>query len=226
MVKKTKTIKTNKETQMVKLPFSKKTQTKRKAIENAGSRMFIAVIIASIIVSICFVLFKSLWDLRSFNSRVISERSSALMTLESNVEAVDKLELSAKALDEGDEINSQVVLDALPSKYDFPALFTSIAALAEEGKVDLKDFSGKDETQNAIESEIDPEPVQIPFTLSVEGSYEKITDFLETLEKTIRPMNINSIDLSGSNKAMLAKIELHTYYQPKVDVTLETKTVR
>ena len=202
-------------------PFS----SKRLGIQKANTVMFGSIIAASVIVSFSLVTLNFLWNLRGFNNRVIEARSEALTTLQQNALNVQELKQRFTALEE-DDINSKVVLDALPSVYDFPAIATSIDKQVEKDSLKLINFSGDDLSAEAAKSAIVPEPVAISFNLTVEGNYEKIGDFITNLEKTIRPLVIDSIELSGSDSAMTADLVLHTYYQPAIEVEPETKTVR
>lgn len=199
--------------------------TKRLRIQKASSTVFVAVAVASVIVSISLVTFNFLWNLRGYNSRVIKERTVALETLESNVENVAKLELSFRSLEEG-EIDSKVVLDSLPSKYDFPALATSIDKQVEEAGLTLESFSGEDRVAEAVKSAITPEPIEIPFNLTVKGDYENTLKLLKNFEKTIRPLRVTDMKTSGTDKLLKTELQMVTYYQPGASLEIETKVVR
>lgn len=198
---------------------------KRLGIKRANTVIFGAVATAAVVVVVSAVLLNFLWDLRGFNNRVIAERTVARDTLDANLENIEKLETSFLALEQG-EINSQVVLDALPSRYDYPALATSVDKQVEEDGLVLNNIQGDDLIADAVESDIMPEAVQMPFSINLQGDYEGMVTFIQNLEKTIRPMSIDAIELNGTDDELRAQIRMHTYYQPSVSIEVETETVR
>ena len=208
--------------------------TKRQAIESAKQTVLIAVVIASIIVSVGLVTTNFLYDLGRYNARVISEKEAALDTIEANIDSVDDLVTSFQAFEagpdllsnQGDKQNSSVVLDALPSKYDFPALATAMESLVRENGLRLESFGGQDNTTAAIQSAAQPTPQEIPFTLVVVGSYEDVQGFMVKLQNTIQPMTVDQIKLSGSDNDIRAELSLRTFYQPSVSLDVETKDIQ
>src|SRR5690606_31217848 len=104
----------------------------------------LVVAIAAVVVTFSLVASKALWDQSRFLSRVIDKKETARDQLVANVEATNQLVTSYKEfvrrqpnVIDGDANgqganggdNAQIVLDALPSKYDHAALLTSIEKL-------------------------------------------------------------------------------------------------
>lgn len=207
--------------------------TKTQAIEKANSTLFITVIVASVIISFSLVFVQILWKQGRFNANVISAQEVARDDLESNLEAIPKLEAELVVLENADDIlagqgnkqNSAVILDALPSKYDFPAIATSFDALAKRTGVRLASFSGDDLGDLAEQSSPEPTPVEIPVTLSIEGDYDNIIRFLSTLEASIRPLVVSSLEITGNATGLTADVGLSTYYQPAVDLNVKKRTI-
>lgn len=199
--------------------------TKRQAIDKAKSTVFAAMVIASILISFSIVTLNFLWDLRGYNARVIGEKEQARDILEENVTNAEALKERFSAFEDG-EVASQEVLDALPSKYDFAAVITSIDSLAKRSGMLLTSFSGDDLSADAVQTAIQPEPVDISFTITVEGSYEDLQDFMETLDRSIRPIQVQSLEIGGSDDNISADIIMSTFYQPEASIDVETKVVR
>ena len=199
---------------------------KKELISKANSRIFLTVAIASVVVSASLVASKILLDQRSFQSRVIDAKTEVNTQLEENIIASEDLIKSYEVFEKGD-VGPEVVLDALPSKYDFAALSASVEKLVSETGIDMDSFSGEDESADAIDSLAEPAPEAIEFSLSVSGSYEKIQEFLSDLERSIRPIKINSMDISkGGDDAFSLSLSLTTYYQPSRNLEITKRSIQ
>lgn len=200
-------------------------------IKKASSNMFVAIIIASVLVSFSVVSIKFLLDLRSFNSSVQSEQSKVIDTLNTNITNYEQLKEDYGAFEEGSDIlsdqgdrtNSTTVFDALPSKYDYPAIVTAIENVARLSGVELTGVAGDDNIEGATLSDPNPQPIEISFSLSLNGSYQSIQRFFTRLEQTIRPYSVRSVQLSGSDSSLRANVSITTYYQPSIDLSEEVK---
>lgn len=207
--------------------------TKTQQIEKANSTLFIAIIIASIIVSFSAVFIQILWKQGRFNAKVISAQETVRNDIEYNLETIPKLESELVVLEnaddllanQGDKKNSAVILDALPSKYDFPALATSFDSLAKRSGVKLIMFEGDDQGDLAVSSSPDPTPVEIPFTVGVKGNYEGVVKFMNTLENSIRPLIVKNVEIKGKSGELELNLQVRTYYQPSVDLNTTKRTI-
>ncbi len=217
-----------------------KTSMKRLQINKANTTMVAVVAIASFIVVFSLVASRALLSQWSFNGRVIKEKQAAVNQLQNNLKAVDSLLTSYNAFagasenllggssdgaGDMDGDNARLVLDALPSKYDFPALVTSLEKLLEGHKINS--IHGVDDQANQESvSMVTPLPVEMPFTINVSGSFESIQTLVSTLERSIRPVQVQKIDLSADNQDLQAIIEAKTFYQPEKKLEIRTKEVR
>lgn len=216
--------------------------TKRFQIDKANATM-IAVLAASIfLVVFCIVAGRALLSQRSYQAQVIDKKEKARDQLKSNIEETKTLVTSYKSFTdrpenvlganpagqgEKDGDNAKIILDALPSKYDFPALATSMDKLL--GQVGVKgSFSGSDDViaQEATASSNNPQVVDIPVTISADGSLNSIKELINVFEKSIRPIHINTINFSGNDGKMTASITAKTYYQPQKVLTISTEVVK
>lgn len=185
----------------------------------------------------------SLLKQRNYQAKIIDKKDKANQQLEKNLTERDALVTSYKTFvgstqnmlggnpagngpKDGD--NARLVLDALPSKYDFPAVATSFEKILTEKNFKIEGISGTDEEikQSALNGEGTPTPVEIPFSLSVTGSYASIQDLISTLEKSIRPISIQRVSLSGDIDSMKMNLELKTYFQPEKKLNIKMETVK
>lgn len=214
--------------------------TKYSLIKKASSNMFVAIAIASFIVSFSLVTMKFLWDLRGFNNSVESAQEETLDTLNQNIQNFSTLSEdfkvfndreSTRLVEDADELfgdeknkdaklktNSTIVLDSLPSKYDFPAIATAMQIVASRAGVQLSGFDGSDSIEGSPTSQAVPEPIDIPFNVSIEGTYEAIQRFITLTAVSVRPYYIDSVQFSGSDDALKVTMQMHTIYQPAINV--------
>lgn len=203
-------------------------------IKKASSTVFTAVVIASVIVSFSLVFLNILWGNAKYNTKVQEKLTTARDTLSDNLDKVNDLntgfrtfEGSAKLIpdQEDNKSNAALVLDALPSRYDFPAVASSMSNLAARTNVTLRAFDGADLNAESPRSSMTPAPTEIPFSVTVEGTYVAVRDFLNGLQNSIRPMNVKTVNYVGSDGALVATFEVVTYYQPAFDTTISKEVI-
>jgi hypothetical protein len=216
--------------------------TKRTLITKANSTMVLATGAAAFVVVFSLVASKTLISQASYQNRVISAKKEALSTLESDLAARDSLVASYKGFvntpenvlggnPEGsgdkDGDNAKIILDALPSQYDFPAMVTSLEKLIEGQGLTIMAISGTDEeiTQSVNQTNAEPQPVAMPFQIQVGGSYDSIQDLVDVFKRSIRPFQIQKIEISGDEGSMTATIDAKTFYQPEKSLNIRTEVV-
>lgn len=217
--------------------------TKRLLIDKANSTMVMVMAIASFVTVFGLIASKALMSQRAYLSRVTSEKEKAVKQLKTNISAVSDLQNSYKAFvstsenvlggnpkgsGDKDGDNAKIVLDALPSKYDFPALATSLEKLLTTQTYKIDSITGTDDeiNQQANASSPSPKPVDMPFQVTVSGTYSALQGLVTTLEKSIRPIQIQFIDFSGSDSSMQLSINAKTFYQPEKALSITTKVVK
>ncbi len=193
------------------------------------------VIVASVgifVVMFCGFAAKDLLSTMGYQSRVISATNTAQTKISQDVIASNSLVNSYKAFvstpnniiggltnssvptgNNGD--SAKIVLDALPSRYDFPALLTSLQDLITSQGVVLSGIGGTDEqlSQNQTATP-NPQPVAMPFTFSATGSYQNIQQLVGAMESSIRPFDIQTEELTGDQSNLTFNVSAQTYYQP------------
>jgi len=208
---------------------------KKVLIDKANSSMFIMVTITVALVIFSGVSTRALLKQSSHRTRVIKEKKIAATTLATNDQEIGKLITSFRAFEGAPESvtgttekNSKVVLDALPPKYDFPALATSLEKILTVGGYNITSISGIDNenSESANAASASPQPVEMPFSIAVSGPYNKVKNLPYDLERSIRPMYILSLELSGSESDSKLSIQAKTYYQAGRNLELSSKEVK
>jgi len=217
--------------------------TKRALIDKANTRIVIYVSVAAFILVFSLVATKTLVSQAAYQNRVISKKKVAVSQLKTDINATEDLKNSYDAFThttqnvlggspEGngakDGNNAKIILDALPSSYDFPGLTTSLEALLGSQNVKIKSITGTDDevAQSANQSSTSPQPAPIPFSVSVEGDYNGIQNVISAFERSIRPMQIQTIDLSGNQSSLTMNITAQTFYQPAKSLNIGKQVVK
>lgn len=216
--------------------------TKRSLITKANSTMVVSTGIAAFLVVFCLVASKTLLSQANYQNRIIGAKKDAVKQLKANITAKDSLVSSYKAFvgtpqnmlggnpsgtGEQDGDNAKLVLDALPSKYDFPALATSLEKMINSQNLQILGITGTDqEADQSTKATGSPQPVEMPFQVQVSGSYDQIQGLVKLLGQSIRPFQIQTVELGGNQSSMTATISAKTYYQPEKTFKVETKVIK
>lgn len=207
---------------------------KRTLIDKANRSSFIAIVTAATLLVFTLVSLNSLSKVYNHRVKVIKAKKLASTTLSTNDLEIGKLitsyiefENTSDSVMGTSEKNSKVVLDALPPKYDFPALATSLEKILTDGGYTITSITGIDnEVSEVDEDTADPQPVEIPFTISVTGPYDKVKNLAFDLERSIRPVHVITVDVSGSANEAIVMLTAKTYYQPGKNLDVSYKEIR
>jgi hypothetical protein len=218
--------------------------TKRLAISKANAQVVGVVAVACFVTIFCLFAAKAVWSQNSYRSKVISAKEKANNQLQANITAFNSLSTSYKAFDnaatnviggissgtgDDDGSNSKIILDALPTTYDFPALTSSIEKILDARSFNVTEVTGTDDqvNQQTNLTSTNPQPVEMPFSFTVQNAnYNAVKDLIAALGKSIRPIAVDSIDISGGSDDMTVTVNAHTYYQPAKSLTIEKKTIK
>lgn len=218
-----------------------KVSTKRVQIDKSMASMVVIVSVASFILVFSLIACKALLSQRAYQSRVIAGKEKAKEQLQQNIESVEKLRTQYRAFVETSENvlggnpagkgdkdgdNARIVLDALPSKYDFPALATSLEKLVAGYKTDGITGTDDEISQSNQKGSANPTPLEIPFQLGVTTNYQSAIGFLAMLEKSIRPINIKTLSVNATSGQINLSVSANTYYQPSKTLNVTTKEIR
>jgi len=219
------------------------TSTKRSLIGKANSTIVIATTVAAFAVVFALIATKALASQASYQNRVISAKKTAVKQLKEDLDARDSLVSSYKAFTDTsqnivggdpkgsgpqDGDNAKLVLDALPSKYDFPALATTLEKILTSQNLQIVSISGTDQElqQQRTAASGAPQAVSMPFQIQVSGSYDSIKGLVDLFERSIRPFQIQTMDIGGNQSNMMLSISAQTYYQPEKTFNVSTEVIK
>ncbi|HET7060444.1 MAG TPA: hypothetical protein VFH99_03990 [Candidatus Saccharimonadales bacterium] len=218
--------------------------TKRLAISKSNAQMVAVVAVASFITIFCLVASNAVFSQNRYQARVISAKEKAHKQLQQNIDNYSNLATAYKAFDnastnviggnkggtgDNDGANSKIILDALPSTYDFPALTSSIEKILTDSNLKVTSITGTDDqlAQQGNTTSATPQPVNIPFTFTVSNaSYTSVGQLMTKLQQSIRPIQVDTLDASGSQNNMTVTVTAHTYYQPGKNVSITKKVIK
>lgn len=223
---------------------STKITTKRLKLDQANTVIVVTISIAAIVAVFTIVASKTLLSQYSYQKRVINAENISLSQFKTDAAAATNLTTSylsfissstnvlggsstGTATNDGN--NAQIILDALPSKYDYPGLLSSMSQmLSNNPNTVVTSIGGSDQqlTQQSDQTSIHPFPVIMPFNFSVTGPYANIQTLIETLQRSIRPINIQTMTLSGSDAQLTLAVNANTYYQPEEIYNISSETIK
>lgn len=217
--------------------------TKRLAINKAYATILLAVGITTFVTVFSLVACKALYSQMRYQSKVSSKKETALKTLKANLQTSDQLITSYEAFanettnvlggnpkgdgpNDGD--NPRIVLDALPSKYDFPALTTSIEKLLHDKGFSITSITGNDDEviQSAQDTSAEPQPVEMPFSVDVTTSDQRVKQLIQLFEKSIRPIQVHQMNLQSQNGQVKVTVTAKTFYQPEKSLNVTSEVVK
>lgn len=218
-----------------------RTSLKYLKIDKANSAILAATSVAAFILVFTLFALSAMWDIRDYQLRVIDQKEETRDILIDNFEVANVLDQSYQAFiappeniiggsSEGegsrDGDNARIVLDALPSRYDFPALATSVEAILSEQGLRINDISGSDEELVRADLDAD-EPIEIPFGFSIAGEYDQIQLLTDAIERSIRPFRFQQIEIrADSSDEIRLEASLVTYFQPEKRFDIERRNLQ
>lgn len=218
---------------------------KRQQIAGTRKEVLMWVAIASAVVVICLVVGMNIFQRIQYQMKVNTEISKTAKTMEANVKAIGGLIknvndlranrlLTAPGLKADDSTVFQVVIDALPTENDSVSLSSSLqnkilnrsGVTIEQISVDGESSSSSNDDDEVTTSNVEfPVAQPINFRISIVGTYESIKQTLADIERTIRPIIINSLEISGTDDRLTATIQATTYYSSNVNFQVGEKEV-
>lgn len=226
---------------MIKLP-----KIKRAHATSDERRLMTIVGTAAIISVFCLASTKVLLSQATYKRHIIGARRDAVKALNDDLAKSDALKaqyqifegtnpkniiggrnITDQAAIPPDGNNSRIVLDALPSSYDFPALISSLSKIMNNNGIGNPSIGGTDQS-DTVNSTSSPIPSPVPITLSVSGSgsYSQIQSVIKDLERSIRPFDLTNLHIQGSESSMTFGANLNTYFQPAKTLKISDKAVQ
>lgn len=183
----------------------------------------------------CLYGTKTLVSRALYEQRVVSANHKALKQLEKNLETASVLQTQYNTLFENsnpinilggkndsssqatppDVDNARIALDALPTTYDYPALLASVTKIMTNNGIVSPNISGTDQTTSTSSiPSATPSAVAIKITISGAGTYSSVQNVFKDLERSVRPFDVSSLELSGSETNLSFTAIVTTYFQP------------
>lgn len=218
--------------------------TKRLAISRANTQMVAIAAVAAFVTIFCLFAARALLSQYSYQLRVTKAETTANNQLKKNISTYAQLLNSYQAFNSqptnaiggsstgsGNNAgtNATIVLDALPSSYDFPALASSLEKILVGNNFSVTNITGTDDqlTEGSNNSSPNPQPVAMPFSFTVSNAtYASVQQLMVTLEESIRPIQVDSIMLSGASNNMTLTVNAHTFYQPAKNLGIKTEVIK
>ncbi len=218
----------------------------RVRISQVQSNIFVITAVATAICVFSLVSAKALLSQASYQRKVLHERRVALSILSTDKTAAGTLIAQYQQVFENsdptnviggkndsstsavppDGDNARIVLDSLPTSFDFPALISSVSAILSDDAISSPAINGTDQgSSTAPTSSVNPAPIPIQLSIGGNGSYANIQRVINDLERSTRPFDITNLQLSGSAGSMTFNVQATTYYQPARSFNLTTKAV-
>lgn len=205
--------------------------------------IMIAAGIGVFVVVFTLIAAKDLIGQISYQGRVISAQKTALAQLHANEAAsknlvssydafinnpINALGGSSTGSGSQDGNNAVLVQNALPTSYDFPALTSSLEKLISNTGMTIQSITGQDQQaeQQSNTSSSNPQPVAIPFSISAQGSVTQAQSLVSEFEHSIRPFQIQTLELKGDQNSMTVNITAQTYFQPAKNFNITEKAVQ
>jgi hypothetical protein len=215
---------------------AKKTSIKHVQIDKSQSTMF--AIIAVAVFFCVFGLFatKALVSKGLYQRRALHAERDVAATLKSNYTNAQTLltqynvfakedpnvlggSLNGSGINDGD--NPRIVLDALPSKYDVPALASSIEKVMSARNVTFNTLNITDDPSgNSDQPQARPSSTAIPFSFEGTTNYKTAQQLLQDFESSIRPFDLNTLEIDGTDNTLKLTVGMTTYFQPAKSLDL------
>jgi len=215
-------------------------------IDRAQERLIILVSLSVVVTIFCLVSAKALLDYASYHRHELAAKQLVIKQLEASITTANSLESQYTSFNsvnpnfiggknttdpnasppDGD--NARLVLDALPSKYDFPALISSVSKILTNNSITSPGIAGSDLSATTVSTpSVTPTAVEIPLSINGLVSYAGAQNLIRDLERSIRPFNVTNLDFGGTNSTISISAGLTTYFQPaKVLGAGSTKEVK
>lgn len=215
--------------------------SKRALLDKNKTRLFVIISVASVITIGGLVVAKGFISQGNYYSKVIEQKTQARDQLEKNIAAVSELEIAYQRFVNGNPnmlggnpsnnddrggSNADLVLDALPNKLDVLALMSSLEKMLAGTKVNSIGSSLDESGQIGAISAASAGGAELPFAIDIDTSYKGVTELFELFHQSIRPISINTVELTGSNSALNAKIGAKSYYQPATGLQITEGVVQ
>lgn len=133
---------------------------------------------------------------------------------------------------DGKTSDADLIMRALPYTEDQKNLYAMLEAMTKEAHVSLVEISQTAQSSSTSSASAQPappapdsngivkqQPKPVYFTVTIQGPYVALLDFLANTEKSSRVINFRKMKLEGSSAMVKAQIDFASYYQGKADIS-------
>ena len=221
---------------------------KRQLISQANRNIFTVVAIAFIIIGFCATSSVFLLQKAIFRGKVIGQAQNTVQTLKKNGTNITKLETNILTLRYDEALQSVSIPDPISSAIDplrtigdampivnnpttFGASLSDVllnVAGVNIDSVSIAETSASRAPATSSSNSTAPAQLVTPtsFSFSASGSVEGIQQILGNLERSIRSVTVNSIQISYSTNLTLSVKGALTYNTSPVTMKLTDKTLK
>jgi hypothetical protein len=211
------------------------------------SALISTIAIATVITVFCLMSSKALLSQAFYQTKVVNARNASAKQMKANLSNANTLVTqynnvflgnsaeniiggkndSSGSVTPPDGDNGKIVLDALPTIYDFPALLTSMSKILSNDSIGSQSIGGSDQSSTAVNTPSgNPQPVNIDLAVSGTGTYKDAARLIADLERSIRPFDVTHLSLGGNQSSLTIDLNLTTYYQPAKTLSITSKEIK
>lgn len=198
-------------------------ETKSRTASMSSTNYYLMLALATVLVVLAAAYFgQALVKTSIHNGKILTAVNKANTQLDSDIDAANKLVAAYTGISSAQTLIS----DALPKDGDYPGLGALLENAGNSTGVSIKSVSADQITTT------DPTDVVLngaqPFSFSMEvaGTYSQVTSFLSAIQLSARPIQVTSLDLSGTGNAITAQISGLASYQSEAVLPFTTETVK
>jgi hypothetical protein len=214
--------------------------SKRQQLEKANKAIFVWVAAAAFVCTLSIVALQFIVRQGIFNTKIIGAQQKTVDTLKENIQNAQGLKQNVDALLANQSLSSlraadgdtalQVILDALPTTGDTTSFSNSLYTkiLSRHGAAITGITTGAEALGGAAASATPAAPVAtgpagaqaLPFSVAITGNPAQIRGTLEDIEKVIRPIDVNQLNIAAGGGTLTVSMTGQTYFLPRSAIVL------
>lgn len=179
-----------------------------------------AILVGVLSIAVALIVGRMLLSSMMLNARVIGKKSAANKQISTNYNNLKSLQGEYNGLG----ANRETITSALPTKPNLPQLWAMLENISNSSGVTTSSVSST--ITSDAEAPVGSTVRQLPISVSVQGSYVSIQDYLKNIELSTRPLRVTNITLSGTSNTIQANLTIVTYYQGAADLSVGSEVVR
>lgn len=201
------------------MPTPSKDTTKSRLSHNQF--LIVMVMLAVVVWVVALIVSRAIIKTISFNNRLINKKQEVEQTLDTNLATVESLKAGYQELETLGP-RPQVIVQALPTTLDIPAIVSKLEALINASGLSFTTFS----LESSSEGTGDPAGVSEPttvastgqnqeyiYTVGTQGAYQSVLKMIKNFEREISPTRLIELEIQGTQKTATATLRVKGFYQ-------------